>query len=51
MTVSRIVGEPMRQHGLAKNDEEYKERVGPFLEKLRLDREQVNRYPHEFSGG
>jgi ABC-type microcin C transport system duplicated ATPase subunit YejF len=55
MTVYQIVRELMRQHCLVKNDEECKERVGPLLEKrnreLRLDRKQMNRYPHEFSEG
>jgi ABC-type microcin C transport system duplicated ATPase subunit YejF len=51
MTVYQIVGEPMRQHCLVKKDEECKERVGSLLKKLRLDRKQMNRYPHEFGGG
>jgi len=51
MTVYQIVGEPMRQHCLVKNDEECKERVGSLSKKMRLDPEQMNHYPHEFSGG
>jgi peptide/nickel transport system ATP-binding protein len=47
--VGQIVGTPMRLHGIAK------EKVGPrvrdLLERVGLNPEHVNRFPHEFSGG
>jgi oligopeptide transport system ATP-binding protein len=50
-TVSEIVGEAMRLHGLARNRADAKEKVGALLERVGLSRDYVNRYPHEFSGG
>ena len=50
MTVREIVAEPLRVHGL------YKERGGAnkiaeLLERVGLNPEHGNRFPHEFSGG
>jgi oligopeptide/dipeptide ABC transporter ATP-binding protein len=45
--VGQIVGTPMRLHGI--NNVE--ERVRALLERVGLNPEHVNRFPHEFSGG
>ncbi len=49
MPVNDIVGEPMRVHG-TKGDAVL-ERVADLLERVGLNPEHGNRYPHEFSGG
>jgi oligopeptide transport system ATP-binding protein len=50
MTVSRIIGEPLRIHKLAQGQQQI-ERVQELLRLVRLNPRFVNRYPHEFSGG
>ena len=50
MTVNRILGDPMKIHGLYQGKER-QERVDYLLEKVGLTPEQSVRYPHEFSGG
>jgi oligopeptide/dipeptide ABC transporter ATP-binding protein len=50
-TVSEIVGEAMRLHGLARGRSDAKDQVGSLLERVGLSRDMANRYPHEFSGG
>ena len=50
MKVGPIVEEPMRAHGML--DEAGREaRARELLEKVGLDPQHYNRYPHEFSGG
>jgi peptide/nickel transport system ATP-binding protein len=49
-SVQRIVGEPLRVHGIAKGAEADR-RVGDLLERVGLPRSAARRYPHEFSGG
>jgi peptide/nickel transport system ATP-binding protein len=49
-SVSRIVGEPLRVHGLA-NRRQAAGRVRDLLEIVGLPRDAGGRYPHEFSGG
>ncbi|MDR2029583.1 MAG: ATP-binding cassette domain-containing protein [Treponema sp.] len=51
MTVGEIVGEPLDIHKLAAGRGERKERIEALLERVGLNSEQANRYPHEFSGG
>jgi oligopeptide transport system ATP-binding protein len=51
MTVEEIVGEPLDIHRLAASKKERKERIEALLERVGLNSEQANRYPHEFSGG
>jgi peptide/nickel transport system ATP-binding protein len=49
-SVGRIVGEPLRTHGLAGRAEASK-RVRELLQVVGLPPDAVGRYPHEFSGG
>jgi peptide/nickel transport system ATP-binding protein/oligopeptide transport system ATP-binding protein len=49
MTVHAIVADPLRVHGLYKNHGP--ERVRELLDRVGLNPEHANRYPHEFSGG
>jgi oligopeptide transport system ATP-binding protein len=48
--VGQIVGDPLELHGVAKGSE-VKPRVQELLERVGLQAEHYNRYPHEFSGG
>jgi len=47
--VGQIVGTPMRLHGM--NRGKATSRVRELLERVGLNPEHVNRFPHEFSGG
>src|SRR3954470_8949529 len=49
-SVGRIVGEPLRTHGLA-NRAESAGRVRELLQTVGLPPDAAGRYPHEFSGG
>ena len=49
MKVGPIVEEPMRAHGLYAGERE--ERARELLNKVGLDPQHYNRYPHQFSGG
>lgn len=49
MKVGPIVEEPMKAHGLYAGERE--ERARELLEKVGLDPQHYNRYPHQFSGG
>lgn len=51
ITVGQSIMEPLQVHGLFKNDNERKAHVLHLLEKVNLNAEYFNRYPHEFSGG
>ena len=51
MTVGDIVGEDIDIHKLAANKKERHDRIISMLEKVGLNSEHANRYPHEFSGG
>lgn len=51
MTVGDIVGEAIDIHALAEGREERKEKIIALLERVGLNSEHANRYPHEFSGG
>jgi peptide/nickel transport system ATP-binding protein len=50
-TVGQILLEPMRIHGIGRNDAERVETVLQLLQKVGLPPEAFGRYPHEFSGG
>ncbi len=49
-SVGRIIGEPMRVHGLA-NRRDAASRVRELLVRVGLPPDAASRYPHEFSGG
>jgi peptide/nickel transport system ATP-binding protein len=49
-SVGRIVGEPLRVHGLA-GRRDAGARVRGLLERVGLPADAASRYPHEFSGG
>ena len=51
MTVGDIVGEAIDIHHLAANKQERRDRIISLLERVGLNSEHANRYPHEFSGG
>ena len=51
ITVGDIVGEAIDIHKLAANKKERHDRIISMLEKVGLNSEHANRYPHEFSGG
>ena len=48
--IAQIVGDPMRLHGIVDHDGQ-KQAVQELLEKVGLNPEHYNRFPHEFSGG
>jgi oligopeptide/dipeptide ABC transporter ATP-binding protein len=50
-TVGSIIGEPFAIHGLLKGEGERKKRVQELMDRVGLNPEHYNRYPHEFSGG
>lgn len=51
MTAGEIIAEGFDIHGLYKNKQERRARIGELLEAVGLNREHANRYAHEFSGG
>lgn len=51
MTVGDIVGEAIDIHKLATSKQERHDMIIAMLEKVGLNSEHANRYPHEFSGG
>lgn len=51
ITVGNSIMEPLQVHGVFKNDQERKAHVLYLLEKVNLNVEHFDRYPHEFSGG
>ncbi len=48
--VGQIVGDPLALHGIARGAE-LKRRVQDLLDRVGLNAEHYNRFPHEFSGG
>ena len=50
-TVGQILAEPMRIHGIGKDEDERARLALTLLEKVGLRREDFGKYPHEFSGG
>lgn len=50
-TIGHAITEPMKLHGIGKNDAERKEMVMNLLEKVNLEQKYFYSYPHEFSGG
>jgi peptide/nickel transport system ATP-binding protein len=51
MRVRDILAEPIRNFGLAKSARDLDARVAALMDKVRLPRDAVDRWPHEFSGG
>jgi peptide/nickel transport system ATP-binding protein len=51
MRVKDILAEPIRNFGLARNARDLDERVAKLMDTVRLPRDAVSRWPHEFSGG
>lgn len=51
MTVGDIVGEPLLIHGVGRKGKDRRERVAAMLERVGLQADHMNRYPHAFSGG
>ena len=51
MTVGQIVAEPLKTHFLGLAGAEVKARVQRMMDRVGLLPNQINRYPHEFSGG
>jgi oligopeptide/dipeptide ABC transporter ATP-binding protein len=50
-TVGSIIAEPFAIHGLLKAEGQRKKRVQELMDRVGLNPEHYNRYPHEFSGG
>ncbi len=50
-TIGDIVGESIDIHHLAPNQKERHDKIISLLERVGLNSEHANRYPHEFSGG
>ena len=50
-TVGTIISEPFVIHGLEKGEGERKRAVQELMDRVGLNPEHYNRYPHEFSGG
>jgi peptide/nickel transport system ATP-binding protein len=50
-SVARIVGEPLKVHGLSGGRKSLGSRVRQLLEIVGLPADAASRYPHEFSGG
>lgn len=51
LTISKAIAEPMEIHGVGGNSKKRQERVAYLLERVGLNPNVQNRYPHEFSGG
>ena len=50
-TVGSIIAEPFVIHGLLKGSDERRKRVQDLMDRVGLNPEHYNRFPHEFSGG
>jgi peptide/nickel transport system ATP-binding protein/oligopeptide transport system ATP-binding protein len=50
-TVGSIISEPYAIHGFYKGEGERKKQVQELMDRVGLNPEHYNRYPHEFSGG
>jgi len=51
MTVAQIIAEPLRTHFPNMKNDEVMEKVRAIMGRVGLTAQQINRYPHEFSGG
>ena len=51
MTIAQIIAEPLRTHRQGMPEAEVMQRVKTMMGRVGLMPQQINRYPHEFSGG
>ena len=51
ITIGDAILEPLKVHSVLSNNKQRKEKVMELLEKVSLDTNHINRYPHQFSGG
>ena len=51
MRVRDVIAEPLINFGIAMRRSDIDERVADLLDKVRLPRDSMKRFPHEFSGG
>jgi len=51
LKVRDILAEPITNFGLAGSKSELEDRLADLMDKVRLPRDAMNRFPHEFSGG
>lgn len=51
MTIAQIIAEPLRTHHAEMPPDEVMKRVKAMMTRVGLTAQQINRYPHEFSGG
>jgi peptide/nickel transport system ATP-binding protein len=51
MRVRDVLAEPMTNFGVVRNRSELDDRVAALMDKVRLPRDAMRRFPHEFSGG
>ena len=51
ITIGNAILEPLKVHAVLSNNKQRKEKVMELLEKVSLDTDHFNRYPHQFSGG
>lgn len=51
ITIGDAIMEPMQVHGILTGRQQRKEKVVELLEKVKLQPDHFNRYPHQFSGG
>ena len=51
LRVRDILAEPIRNFGLAKSADDLEQRLALLMDKVRLPRDAIGRFPHEFSGG
>ena len=51
MTIAQIIAEPLQTHHAAMPREQVMARVKAMMLRVGLSAQQINRYPHEFSGG
>ena len=51
MSIGKAISEPLMIHGIDKSRRNRRERVAYLLERVDLNPDCMNRFPHEFSGG
>lgn len=51
LTIGQAITEPMKVHGLGKDQDDRMRIAGDLLEEVGLERTYLRRFPHEFSGG